>query len=92
MLVVCRQWVVFTDLLYFELRVGRFAKKDAAQWKDSFNRARAGHKDLDDPVYSDYVYQMLTGATQSNHRLYALEEHAKIQVFRILFAYIRPEL
>jgi hypothetical protein len=57
----------------------------------SFERARARHN-LDDPVYSDPVYQMLQETTESHHARLALEDHAKVLVFRILFAYIRPEL
>jgi hypothetical protein len=57
----------------------------------SFERARA-QQSLDDPVYFDPVYRMLLETTESHHGRLALEHHAKVLVFRILFGYIRPEL
>lgn len=84
--------MVFTDLLHFELRQGRAAHVDAKAWRDSFNHVREGHRGSADPIYSDAVYQMLEAATQATAARHALEYHARIQLFRVLFAYIRPEL
>ena len=65
--------------------------KQSADWKASFNRARDAH-DLDDPVYRDPVYTMLHDTTQNHHMRIALDYHAWVVMFRIMFGYFRPEL
>lgn len=90
--VVCRQWAVLTDIIYFELRNRRISTKASRHWRDSFNRAHRRFVADDDPVYCDDVYKMLQDTVDGYHLRSVLEDRLTVLVFRILFAYIRPEL